>query len=121
MKRTDRQRGEGRLGFIITLALFIAGAFVAYKILPARISGYQFRDALRDEARYASVHRDDKETRNRILEHAKSLDIPLDPADLTIRRSSKEVVIRARYEQPIDLKVTTYTYRFDAEQSSPIF
>ena len=33
----------------------------------------------------------------------------------------REVVIEARYEQPIDFKLTTYTFRFDAEQRAPIF
>lgn len=40
---------------------------------------------------------------------------------MTIKRTRNEVIISARFEQPIDLKVTTYTYRFDAEQRAPVF
>jgi hypothetical protein len=31
------------------------------------------------------------------------------------------MIIRASYERPIDLKVTTYVFRFDAEERAPLF
>jgi len=119
--RKSGQRGEGRTGFIITLVVVLLGIFVGMKVIPVRISAYQFRDALREEARYASVHRNDPLVKQRILESAEELKIPLEPKNLSIKRTRNKVVISARYEQPIDLKVTTYTYRFDAEQSAPVF
>jgi hypothetical protein len=115
------QRGEGRAGFIITLAIVLVLIFVGMKVIPVRIDAYQFRDTLREEARYASVHKNDQEVRKRIMESAAEMQIPLDAKNLTIKRTRNSVVISARYEQPIDLKVTTYTYRFDAEQSAPVF
>lgn len=119
--RKSRQSGEGRTGFIITLAVVLVGIFVGLKVIPVRINAYQFRDTLRDEARYASAHRNDAQVKERILDAAKGLEIPLEPKNVTIKRTRNEVVISARYEQPIDLKVTTYTYRFDAEQRAPVF
>ena len=83
--RSDNQRGEGRVGFIITLAVFIAMGFVAFKVLPVRIAAYQFRDVLRDEARYATAHHNDAETKKRILVKAESMNIPLDPDHLSMR------------------------------------
>jgi hypothetical protein len=121
-RRAGEERGEGRLGFVVTLAVVVVAGWIGYKLIPVRINAYQFRDTLREEARYASVHRySDEEIRKRILEEARSLAIPLDPDDLSISRSQKEVVIRAKYQQPIDLKLTTYIYRFDDEQRSPVF
>ena len=49
------------------------------------------------------------------------LDIPITKKNLKVTRNTKEIVISAEYEQKIDLKVTTYTFRFDAEQKAPIF
>lgn len=115
------QRGEGRIGFLIALVLFCAGVFAAVKYVPVRINAYQFREALREEARYASVHNNDRAVAERILDKAIGLEVPLDPKNLKIRRTRSEVIISASYEQPIDFKVTTYTYRFNAEQRAPIF
>ncbi len=115
------ERGEGRTGFIITLAVFGVVAFLAFKLVPVRIDGYQFRELLREEARYASVSRDDRAVKERIIEQAGEMKIPLDPENLSIRRTTNEVVITASYERPVDLKVTTYTYKFSAEQRAPLF
>ena len=115
------ERGEGRTGFIITLVLFLAGVFLAIKIVPVRVDGYQFRDVLREEARYASVHRNDDAVMQRILDAAESMDIPLEKGNLKIRRSQVEVVVSASYEKPVDLKFATYTYRFRSEQKAPLF
>ena len=115
------QRGEGRTAFIVTLVLFLVGVFLAIKIVPVRVDGYQFRDVLREEARYAAVHSNDAAVIERIVDAAAAMDIPLEKNDVKIRRSRVEVVISAAYEKPVDLKVGTYTYRFRSEQSAPLF
>ena len=117
----NRERGEGRLGFIITLVVFLVGVFLAVKIVPVRIDGYQFREMLREEARYASIHRNDSVVVQRILDTAESLNIPLKKENLKIRRTKVEVVISVSYEKPVDLNVGTYTYRFHTEQKAPLF
>ena len=101
MRYEDRSRGM--LGFIVTLILFCAGIFLAVRIVPTRIEGYQFRELLRDEVRTAAVHRNDKAAAQRILDAAEAMNIPLDPKNLEIKRSTAWLVISARYEKPIDL------------------
>jgi hypothetical protein len=91
------------------------------KIIPVRIDAYEFRDFLREEARYAAVRYDDATVRNRILARAKEMEIPLNPKNLTLTRTTGEMIITAKYEQPIDLKVTTYVYQFDAKEKAPLF
>jgi hypothetical protein len=116
------QRGEGRVGFIIALVLVLAGIFVGVKVIPVRINAYQLDDTLREEARFASVNRTkDTEIKQRIMDHAKALNIPLAPENVTIKRSKKEVIVAAKFVQPIDLKVTVYSFRFESEQRSPVF
>jgi hypothetical protein len=115
------ERGEGRLGFIITLALFLVGVFLAVKIVPVRVDGYQFREVLREEARYAAVNHNDKVVIERILDSAESMNIPLDKDDLSIKRTKVEIIISASYEKPVDLKLGTYTYRFRTQQKAPLF
>lgn len=120
MIRID-QRGEGRLGFVVALALFAAGAFVLVKIVPVRIAAYEFREALRHEAAYASTERNDGTIRKRIIEKAADLAIPLDPRNLSVQRSTAQVTISVTYEQPVDLKLTKYVYKFRQQEKAPLF
>jgi hypothetical protein len=115
------ERGEGRTGFIITLALFLVGVFLAVKIVPVRVDGYQFKEVLREEARQAAVHRNDSIVMERILATAESMNIPLAKDDLKLNRGKVSLTISARYEKPVDLTVGTYTYKFRSEQSAPLF
>jgi hypothetical protein len=115
------QSGEGRLGFIVTLALFVTAIFLAVKIVPVRIAAYEFREVLRNEAANASTGKNDEVIRKRILERAADLDIPIEPEDLSVRRSTAQITIRASYEQPVDLKLTRYVYRFQQEEKAPLF
>lgn len=116
------QRGEGRVGFVIALFVFASLLFVGIKVVPVHVTAYQFREALREEARFAAAYKKDaRDVARRIMEHAEAMEVPLEPKNLSIRRTRSEVIINASYEQPIDLKVTTYTYRFNAEQRNPTF
>ena len=116
------QRGEGRVGFIVALVIVMVGLFVGIKVIPVRINAYQLDDTLREEARFASVNRNsDEEIKIRILEHAHILNIPLEAKNVTIERIRKEVIVTARFVQPIDLKVTTYNFRFEGVQRAPVF
>jgi len=117
----SQERGEGRLGLLITLVVVGAAIFLGVKIIPVRITAYEFRDVLREECRYGAVRDEDSTVVKRILDRAEELEVPLDKKNLSVKRTSKEMVISARYEQPIDLKVTTYTYRFDETEKAPLF
>ncbi len=115
------EQGEGRTGCLVTLGLFLLTIFLAIKIVPARIDGYQFQEVLREEARNAAVHRNDRKVAERIMDKARAMDIPLERSNLTISRSQAEVVITATYQKPIDLRFTTYTYQFKGRQAAPLF
>ncbi len=115
------ETGEGRTGFVVTLALFLLGIFLAIQIVPVRIDGYQFQEVLREEARNVAVHRNDEQVAARIMDKAKAMDIPLQRSNLRISRTGAEVIITATYHKPIDLRFTTYTYKFKGRQTAPLF
>jgi hypothetical protein len=115
------ERGEGRVGFLITLIVAAVLIFVGAKIIPVRVTAYEFRDVLREEARYGAVRNSDDMVAKRILDKAAELEIPLKKSNLRVQRTRSQMVISAEYEQPIDLKVTTYVYRFNATEKAPLF
>jgi len=115
------ERGEGRLGLLIAVAVVAIGIFLAVKIIPVRIAAYEFRDYIEEECRFAAVRKSDGEVRERIIQKAEDLEIPLDPKKLQMKRYSGEMIIKANYEQPIDLSVTTYVFKFQIEERAPLF
>lgn len=115
------ERGEGRLGFVITLIVVGVAIFLGIKVIPVRISAYEFRDVLREEARYGAVRNDDSQVTERIWTKAQELEIPLEKKNLKVKRTPGQMIITAHYEQPIDLKLTTYVYKFDATEKAPLF
>lgn len=121
LNKLRSERGEGRIGLLISLIVVGVLIFLGAKIIPVRVTAYEFRDTLREEARYAAVRNDDATVARRIMQKAKELEIPLQAKDLKLRRTTGDIIISARYEQPIDLKVTTYVYKFDAEERAPLF
>jgi hypothetical protein len=121
MQRRASQRGEGKIGLLVALIIVGIAIFLGVKIIPVRVSAYEFRDVLRQEARYGAVRNDDKSVAKRIMDQARELDVPLKTSNLSVSRTRSEMVITASYDDPIDLKVTTYVYKFRAEERAPLF
>ncbi len=121
MSNLRGQKGEGKVGLMVALIVVGIAIFLGVKIIPVRIAAYEFRDVLREEARYGAVRNNDAAVAKRIMEQAAALEIPLSRKALSVKRTAGKMIIRAQYEQPIDLKVTTYVYRFEAEERAPLF
>ena len=115
------QRGSGRVGFLVTLTLLLCAIFVGFKVIPVRITAYNFRDVLRQEARWGAVRKSDASVAKRILEQADDLEIPLERKNLLVRRTKSKIIITVEYEQPIDLALGTYMYKFRAKEQAPLF
>jgi hypothetical protein len=115
------ERGEGRMGLIVALAIVGVGAFLGVKIIPVRIQAYEFRDFVEQECRTAALHNDDKKIAKSIMEKADDLELPLERKNLKLRRTSSEMIITARFEKPIDLKLTTYNFKYAVESRAPLF
>lgn len=116
-----RERGEGRVGLIVAVALVAAAIFAASKYLPVRIAAYEFKDYIEQECRNGAWRKDADEVRQRILEKAQDMELPLEKKGLEVKKTRSEMIVRARYAYPIDFKVTTYEYRFDHEYRAPLF
>lgn len=115
------ERGEGKVGLLIALALIGSGIFVAVKIVPVRVNAYELKDFIQEETRGASLRRDDKAIADRIMKKAKELEVPLERKNLKVSRGTSEMVISARFEQAVDLKVYKYVFKFNETERAPLF
>lgn len=121
MKNRAAERGEGRIGLMVALALLGAGIFVGVKIIPVRVNAYEFRDFIQEECRFAATRNKDAEIFKRVFEKAQALRLPVTKKDIRLERTTSEMIIRAKYVQTIDLKVTKYVFKFDHEERAPLF
>ncbi|MEW5805866.1 MAG: hypothetical protein AB1756_00675 [Acidobacteriota bacterium] len=121
MKRIFGQKGEGRIGLIITLVIIAIAVFVAYKIVPVKVKTYEFRDTMREEARMASLRKSADETMQILLDKAKELGLPITRRNLVVNRTEKSITIKAKYMIRVDFKVYVYDWAFDQQESAPLF
>jgi hypothetical protein len=105
----------------VAVALIAASVFAGSKYLPVRISAYEFRDFIEQECRTGSLRRGPAEVRKRIMDKAEDMEIPLDTKQLVVKKTHSQMIVRAKYVQPIDFKVYTYNYRFEHEYKAPLF
>jgi hypothetical protein len=98
---------------VIWLLILILCIFVGIKVVPVLFSGYEFEDAMKTEARYASVNRNSPDDiRKNLLQEAKKDDLPVMPEDIKVTAQGGEVQIEANYSITVDLQFYQWTLNF---------
>ena len=121
MRKIHGERGEGRLGTLFALVLLAVMIYLGFKVVPVMVNSYTFKDFMEEEARFASVRRDDEEIRTRVYNKARELDLPVTRAMILTERSNSRFDIAVSYAVPIVTPVYTYQYKRDERVSSPLF
>ena len=121
MRRSHQERGEGRLGTLFALTLLAVLIYLGVKVVPVMINTYAFKDFIEEEARFASVRRDDEEIRQRVWKKARELDLPVEMKQIHTERSNARFDIDVNYTVPIVTPVYTYNWMMDEKVSSPLF
>jgi hypothetical protein len=96
------RRGESRLGCLIVLLILAVGAYFAVDYGEAYFRFYQFKDAMGQEARFATTKTDDQITK-RLSSLADSLQLPPGAELITIQRSPTVITISSDYDEVIKL------------------
>jgi len=120
-----RQRGEGKVGCIVSLLVLIVCAAAGYKVVPIYWSDNELKDAAKDLASRASVSPVES-IELQIKKKAKELEIAEALAPGAMRASKRGdgqqgiCTIQLKYERKIDLYgVYTWVVKVDTEVSSP--
>lgn len=93
------------LRLLITLCLVGAALYAIWQILPVYLSKYQFEEAIDDTARTMTVqnNKTESEIRDKLVQQAQELEIPIRPEDIKIERVGANVMISADYTVHVDL------------------
>ena len=111
--------GRSSLGCLFMLLVLVAGGYFGVNAGEAYWRFYQYQDAMKQEARFASRRTDD-EIRRRLRAKADSLGLPDDARrSLRVRRTGKMLRIQAQYEETIELPLVVRRLGFEprVEQS----
>lgn len=115
-----RQRGEGKVGCILTLLVLVIGAAVAIKAVPVFWSNNELKDRAKDLASRASISPVEA-IELQMRGKAKELEIPEALAAGAIRASKRgdgqqgTCTIRLKYQRIIDL-YGVYTWRIETNE-----
>jgi len=110
------QKGEGRLGLIIWLAIFAAAIFAAARIIPAKTHVMDLHDYCdRELQNVVSSGRDFDQERflQNVLAKAKEVNIPLEKNQLQLTVTSETVTLRMQHEVVVDLAVYKWVWPYD--------
>lgn len=96
------RRGESRLGCLVVLLVLAVGAYFAVDFGEAYFRFYQFKDAMGQEARFATTKTDEQIT-TRLSALADSLQLPPGAELITIQRGPTVITISSGYDEVIKL------------------
>jgi hypothetical protein len=120
MRKSGRERGEGKLGCLVGLILLGLAVFVAWKMIPVKVKAAELRQTVVDEAKSAGTHNDDR-IKSAILAKAKEDDLPVTEENITIVRTPSEIKVTVTYTIPIVFPGYTYNWHLEHEAQNPIF
>lgn len=97
-----KRRGMSSLGCLLPLLILVIGAYFAFDIGMAYFRFYQFKDAMGQEARFAS-DRTDAQITSRLAALADTLQLPPGAELITIIRDPRTIMISSDYDEIIRL------------------
>lgn len=98
---------------LLSIAIFAALVYTAFRVVPVYLSNYQFQDAIEDEARQDTyLPKTEEDIRQAVLKKAQSLDIPLTAEQVKVTKRANSVAISAAYTVHVDLPVHPMDFSF---------
>jgi hypothetical protein len=107
------ERGESKIPLILMILVLAAIIFVLFKVVPARVNAYEFKDFMDSYARNDAWQRNEEGVRKDLINKADSLNLPLEAENITVERRGSTIKIRAVFDVPVDLKVKTWVLHYD--------
>lgn len=114
MKPWQAQRGEISVGCVIGFVVLVVVMLIAIKTVPVMINVGELQkeiESLAERANISQRHRQDSFLKERILDKAESLGLPVDSENIKINRRSQNIKITVSYS--IEIKYPGYVYVWD--------
>lgn len=120
----ERERGEGRIGLIVALLVAAVAVYLGIKIIPLKIKLFEFSDKIEQKLQRASWRSYDvakTETLQFVHDQAAYTGYPVDHLKITMPPPvTGEMVVIVDWDIPLDLAVTTYSWKYHLEKRAPM-
>src|SRR5437879_2973936 len=94
----------GRIKTYLGFAVFIAGVYMGWMVIPVYMSNYQLQDSMKTIAKFSSVgNRTDEWIRDEVMKEAKKYEVPITPEMVNIVHGDSRIDISAKYTVVLDL------------------
>ena len=120
MRKSRYERGENQFGCLLGLILLGIAIFVAWKMIPVKVTAAEMRQTVVDEAKSAGTHNDDR-IRAAIMAKAREDNLPITEENITIKRAAGEITVTVTYTVPIVFPGYTYNWHLEHTAQNPIF
>ena len=113
--RRHGERGEGRLKFIIVVAVIAIVAYCAYQYVPVTVQAYQFKDVMQQTVNSAAMQQTTNDGLRKLLtDRAQEYGAPPPPAtQVEVTQVENRWQARVHYTRDISFPFYTYQYIFD--------
>jgi hypothetical protein len=109
-----RRPGGTRLGCLFAMAVVGAAIYYGSGVGQMYLRFYQFQDAFKQEARFASQH-SDGEIKQRLQQLADSLQLPDDAQTIYVKRKDHHILIWNEYYSHVELPFFSRDFYFNAK------
>lgn len=106
-----RRRGTSKLGCLLSLLLAVAIAYFGINIGEVFFRYYRYRDAMRQEGRFARQNTDEA-IRRHLRSFADSIGLPNDAGRVSVKRTANRIHISAEYDEVVELPLFVRTFHF---------
>ena len=120
MRRRYGSRGESKIGCAIWAILLLVFSLVVWKAIPVKMDSSALYDYMEEQARFAG-RRSAEQIKERIMERAEQLELPVDPKKLQVQRVGGRVRMKVTYTVPLEFPGYTYYWTFTHEVDRPVF
>ena len=121
--RSNSERGEGRIGSIIGLIVFVAACMAAWNVLPIFIADYTFADKLHEFGRMNRYQHNDERIMDLIMKEAgkQRIDVYLGRSGCKITTRETSRTIDCTYQRQVQiLPGWKHTFRFTPSADQPL-
>ncbi len=111
--------GRSSLGCLVLLLLVAAAGYFAVNVGEVYVRHYEFRDGVRQEARFASMRSDD-EIRARLSAKADSLGLPGEAGRVSIHRTAGRITLTSEYTELVELPLFVREFDFSIREEGAL-
>jgi hypothetical protein len=109
----SKAHGGSKLNALVALLIVVSLFVGGIKIVPVYVRAYEFRDAMRSQAKFASVDRKAPEqVREELFRKAKQLELPVAREQIRVVPAPGGIAVAANFRVPVDLIVFQHEFGF---------